>query len=246
MDASLSIYSGDEVVTRETLKALPTPQGTNSWRPVGFYDLVTAIDRQLAVRDIRITKEEYALARENLRLFGVLELAVPGANGFSGTDYTFAMGVRTSNDRSFSTSLIAGAKIFVCSNLAFSGEFVAMARKHTKAFDLNADVSRAIDRFQAHISTFGGKLDELREHTLDDVHAKAMLVDAKRGGYLPDRLFDQVLDTYLDPTPDMTDVAHRSQWGLFNAMTRAVNKLEPASRFQVTTQLGKFFELAPV
>src|SRR5438309_1126018 len=90
-----------ERVTRDVLKTITVPPATDTWKPIPHYDLLQAIDRQLAVRDIRIVKEEFALAHDNLRLFGVLELQVPGINGDH--DYAFAMGVRTANDRSFAT-----------------------------------------------------------------------------------------------------------------------------------------------
>src|SRR5260370_31751126 len=105
MSGSLNLHSGGDVVTREVLRTIPVPAATDTWKPIAHFDLVQALDRQLAVRDIRITKEEFALAHDGLRLFGILELVVPGTNGCSGQDYAFAMGIRTANDRSFATQL---------------------------------------------------------------------------------------------------------------------------------------------
>src|SRR5229473_993323 len=100
MSAILTTHGVNDIITRAALKHIPAPPPTATWRPIAHYDLVQALDRQLAVRDIRIVKEELALAHEGLRLFGVLELEVPGTNGGSGRDYHFAMGIRTANDRS--------------------------------------------------------------------------------------------------------------------------------------------------
>ncbi len=243
-EATLNLHSGGELVTRELLKTIPVPPATDTWKPIPHYDLVQAIDRQLAVRDIRIVKEEFALAHDNLRLFGVLELLVPGLNGGSGQDYAFAMGVRTANDRSFATQLAVGARVFVCSNLAFSGDLVAMNRKHTAKFDLNADISRAVDRFQAHLATFGGKLEGLKHRNLRDWEAKELIFDAFSQDIVPIRLFSAVSEMYFRPQENMPDVVHRTAWGLHNAFTRAVKQLAPASAFQATAQLGKLFALS--
>jgi hypothetical protein len=237
------VHNASSLVTREQLRFIAPPPATSTWKPIAHYDLVQAIDRQLAVRDIRIVKEEFALAHDGLRLFGILELLVPGTNGGSGTDYAFAMGVRTANDRSFATQLAAGARVFVCSNLAFSGDLIAMNRKHTARFDLNADISRAVDRFQAHIGTFGGKFDALKSFPLTDTEARSLICLAFYDEILPIRLLHTVADTYFKPSPDMLDVAPRSCWGLLNAMTRAVKQLAPAPAFQAATQLGKLFGL---
>ena len=200
-NAALNLHSGGDVVTREVLKTIPVPPATDTWKPIAHYDLVQALDRQLAVRDIRIVKEEFALAHDGLRLFGVLELVVPGTNGGSGVDYGFAMGIRTANDRSFATQLAVGARVFVCSNLAFSGDLIAMNRKHTARFDLNADLSRAVDRFQVHLATFGGKFEGLHSRHLRDWEAKEMIFDAFHRQILPVRLFEAVSDTYFAPNP---------------------------------------------
>jgi hypothetical protein len=236
MPATLTHAPGD-LVTRNDLKEIAPPPPTATWKPIAHYDLVQALDRQLAVRDIRIVKEEFALAHEGLRLFGVLELEVPGTNGGSGHDYSFAMGIRTANDRAFATSLIAGARIWVCSNLAFSGDFVAMNRKHTAKFDLNADLSRAVDRYQTHLASFGKKFDALKERPLTAPAAKALLFDALEGDVIPPRVVPAVLAAYRAHTGDLT------AWAVHNMVTTAFKQLSPAALFQSTTQLGQLFGL---
>ncbi len=77
MHATL-VSANSSLVTRAQLQSLAPPPATATWKPIAHYDLIEAIGRQLAVRDIRIVKEEFALAHDDLRLFGVLELEVPG------------------------------------------------------------------------------------------------------------------------------------------------------------------------
>ncbi len=236
MPATLSHTHSDRV-SRSDLRMIPAPAATATWKPIAHYDLIQALDRQLAVRDIQIVKEEFALAHEGLRLFGVLELAVPGANGLSGHEYNFAMGIRTANDRSFATQLVAGARVLVCDNLAFSGDLIAMNRKHTARFDLNADLSRAVDRYQAHLATFGKKFDALKERSLTMIDAKALLFDALERDVIPARLLPAVLDAYR-AWPGQIDA-----WAVHNMVTTAFKQLAPASLFQSTTKLGQLFGL---
>src|SRR5207244_2502868 len=115
MTGTLS-YANSQLINRADLSHIPPPPATSTWKPIAHYDLVQAIDRQLAVRDIRIVKEQFAVQRDGLRLFGVLELEVPGPD--PSDQYRFAMGIRTANDRSEALSIVAGAKVFVCDNLA--------------------------------------------------------------------------------------------------------------------------------
>ena len=238
---STLVHANSSLVSREHLKSLAPPAATATWKPIAHYDLVLAIDRQLAVRDIRIVGEQFAVQREGLRLFGVLELEVPGPT--PSEHYRFAMGVRTANDRSEALSIVAGAKVFVCDNLALSGDLIAIRRKHTTGFDLNADVSRAIDRYQSYLQVFHRQLDELMYRPLEDPQAKVMIFEAFTLEVLPIRFFPSLAQTYFHPDPTMTDVAPRTVWGLHNAFTRAVKQMAPAPAFQATTRLGKFFGL---
>src|SRR5262245_46319167 len=129
MSGTLS-HSASDLVTRSELAAIPVPPATASWKPIAHGELVQAIERQLLVRGIRIEKEQYAIQRQGARLFAVLDLAIESVAGA-----TAAIGIRTSNDRSMALEVAVGAKVFVCDNLAFSGDLIALRRKHTSHFD---------------------------------------------------------------------------------------------------------------
>src|SRR5439155_5486233 len=109
-----------------------TPRPTATWRPIAHGDLITALDQQLMVRGITIRKEQFAIQRGGARLFAVLDLVIDRTEEFCA-----AMGIRTANDQSMALEIAVGVKVFVCDNLAFSGDLIALRRKHTAKFDLN-------------------------------------------------------------------------------------------------------------
>ena len=49
----------------------------------------------------------------------------------SSEDYCWVLGLRNSHDKTFPAGIVAGASVFVCDNLSFSGE-IKFARKHTR------------------------------------------------------------------------------------------------------------------
>lgn len=172
------------------------------------------------------------MANEGLRLFGVMAVSVPTTDGFG-----FVIGIRTANGRSFATQLAAGARVFVCDNLAFSGELIAMNRKHTAHFDLNADLSRAVDKYQQHLLTFGRKFEGLKNMPLERPIAAELILEAVSQDIVPARAFPAVLEAYK---------AHRGSlnaWDLHNMMTASFKQLSPAALFQSTARLGQLFEL---
>src|SRR5262249_7532561 len=154
-----------------------------------------------------------------------------------------SLGIRTANDRSLALEIAVGVRVFVCDNLAFSGDLIALKRKHTARFDLNADISRAVDRYQTHLLALQQQIAGLQAARLSDLQAKALLVDAFRQEILPLRFFKPVTETYLAPTDAMPDVQPRTLWGLHNAFTRAVRQMAPAPASEATTALGRIFGL---
>jgi hypothetical protein len=231
-------HAQSNLVTREQLLAIPPPPATSTWRPIAHGDLVAAIDRQLLVRGITIRNETFAVQRDGARLFAVLDLSIESSG-----DCCAAMGIRTANDRSMALEIAVGVKVFVCDNLAFSGDLIALRRKHTAKFDLNADISRAVDRYQAHLLALQRTLATVREDPISEEEAKGLIFEAFRDEILPLRYFKQVAESYFNPSGEMTDVHPRTMWGLHNAFTRAVRQMAPAPAFEATTELGKFFGL---
>ncbi len=231
-------HSHSQLVTRSELMTIPPPPGTPTWKPIAHADLIQAIDRQLAVRGIEIRKEQFAIQRHGARLFAVLDLAIE-----TNEESCAAIGIRTANDRSMALEIAVGVKVFVCDNLAFSGDLIALRRKHTTKFDLNADISRAVDRYQAHLLVLQRSIAAIQETPVSDGEAKTLIFDAFRQDILPIRYFKPVSETYFDPAAEMTDVQPRTLWGLHNAFTRSVREMAPAPAFQATTELGKFFGL---
>ena len=69
--------------------------------------------------------------RTAAKLFGTLDLTL---NGIGGT--CASLGLRTANNKTMSLSMIAGLRVFVCDNMAFSGETIILRRRHTRGLDL--------------------------------------------------------------------------------------------------------------
>lgn len=237
MTGTLS-HTRSQLVTRDELMAIPPPEGTATWRPIAHGDLITAVERQLRARGIEVLAEKYAVQREGARLFAVLDLTLERTE-----ECCAAMGIRTANDRSMALEIAVGVKVFVCDNLAFSGDLIALRRKHTAGFDLDADIARAMGRYEAHLLRLQGSIAALQERPLGDEEAKALLFEVFRREILPVRHFKPVAETYFNPRPEMTDVKPRTLWGLHNACARAVRQMAPAPAFQATIALGKFFGL---
>jgi hypothetical protein len=110
--------------TLSEVRAVPEPEFTKTWRPIGHakvLDALTAATRNLG---IGIKSETYSLSKTGGCVFGSWVLDI----GNHESDYS--LGFRNSVDKSFALGICAGTHIMVCSNMCFSGTFIEF-HKHT-------------------------------------------------------------------------------------------------------------------
>src|SRR5437899_8411695 len=124
--ATLIAHCDTNMVSREQLAAIPTPEGTDTFRPVPHTELVMSIEAILETKGISITKEQFAVRADGSRLFATFDLSLEGIAGSCG-----ALGMRTGNDRTMTLQMLTGLRIFVCDNMAFSGDQIDLTRKQT-------------------------------------------------------------------------------------------------------------------
>src|SRR5437588_2409249 len=116
MSATLLAHTGTERITREELKLISTPEATRTHRPVSHYHIVEALLESLSFRHIHVTRDEYAVSVDGMKMFGVLDLET----AFRGV--AFSIGIRNANDKSMRLALTVGYRVLVCDNMAFMGD----------------------------------------------------------------------------------------------------------------------------
>jgi hypothetical protein len=122
---------------------------------------------------MRIVTEAHGLSADGSRYFGLLQVA----NGQEQADYSYVLGLRNSHDKRFPAGLVVGSAVFVCDNLAFSGE-IKIARKHTRFIvrDLPGLVSGAVGQLSDRWHSQTYRIDAYRRHELTDVQAHDLVV----------------------------------------------------------------------
>ena len=101
-------------VSRDEVALVPTPYGTDSWKPVPHMEVIDAVTDVVKAHNWQILEENFGLAREGQKMFGVMRI-----NKSNSSDWSRCIGLRNSHDKSFAVGLSAGISVTVCSNLAF-------------------------------------------------------------------------------------------------------------------------------
>jgi hypothetical protein len=221
-------------IGRMELAQIPVPEATRTHRPVPHHEIVEALAETLSFRHIGVVNEEYAVSQDGMKMFGVLDLETQ-MDGCR-----FAIGLRNSHDKSFRLSLTVGVRVFVCSNMAFSGDFQPVLAKHTKSFNLIDTLSVGVDRIQRNFEPMRRQVECWRQTQITDAQAKLILYSAFVEGELdaPKSLLPGVHHMYFEP--QYPEFAPRTMWSLSNAFTSAFKKLDPVPQFKATGKLGEF------
>lgn len=230
----LLAHRGAQLLGRQDLPLLPVPEATLTHKPVPHAAVAEALIESLGLRRYQVVADEYAVTPDGARMFGVLTIDVEESG------VRFAIGVRNSHDKSFSLGLTVGYRVFVCDNLAFTGDFTPITRKHSKHLDVVDVIDGAVGRMQRHFDPMRRRIEVWRNHTLADDAARLVIYRAFIEGALsvPRRLARDVHRLYFEP--EQPDFEARTAWSLSNAFTSAFKALPPVPRFQATAKLGAF------
>jgi hypothetical protein len=104
MSEATLIASGGKL-TREQVALVTTPPGTATHKPVPHAEVIEALLETLGFRHIAVVKDEYAVSKDGMKMFGVLDLDT----GIAGC--RFSIGVRNSHDKSMRLALTVGYRL---------------------------------------------------------------------------------------------------------------------------------------
>jgi hypothetical protein len=232
--ATLTAHRGATLVSRNDLAKYEPPEATATWKPVKHSLIVDLMHEELDRRNIEIAKEEYAIQREGNYLFAALIL-----NWLRDEHMSAALAFRHSNDKSEAMKMYAGVSVFICDNMALSGDEIILNRKHTTRLNVAAELTKSFDRYKDGALVLQQNIQDLKDGplSLDDAHRKLFGIFYRR--ILPSRMLIPLTNNYV-ASGDHTD------WGLLNACTLYAKNLAPGPNIRAHAQLGRYFGLGKV
>lgn len=226
MGLSIDTYSphcGGEVVDFQTLQAIPTPAGTDTFFPVAHHSMVELVKEEAALilPNMPLVGEAYGINRKGAQFFGWL--AFEG----SSPDHRLQIGMRGSHDHSLKREIRGGNNVFVCDNMMMTGDDMHIVRKHTQ--NVWRDLVTAV-RESLHAAPM------VYERLMSDTAAmEARLCSEGRGAELIGKaIYNDVLtprqakcaidDWKNVGTENVRNEAHdqRTAWGLYNCFTEGL------------------------
>lgn len=218
----LLMHAGGDYCSLDDLRHVPLPAETHTYKPVSHYDLATnlaEVSGSMLV-DYELDRSQYGLARDGNQMFGVHTYR----NGSESMG--LSIGFRNSYDKSMSVGIAIGASVFVCDNLALTGE-IAIARKHTSNVwqDLEELTITTIYRSQHNFKRIVEDSEIMQRQDLSDNDAYRLIGLLYGNGVITPRQIPVVKKEWLTPShPEFSD---RNVWSLYNAATEALKSSPP-------------------
>jgi hypothetical protein len=248
---ALCLHAGANAVTRNELALLPVPAPRGArhvCRP--FIDDVDLVTDALKAEGFKILDEAFGVKTINdvpAQFFGVVEVALEGEYLPAG-GYALDVGMRGSYDQSLPRGLAVGSRVFVCDNLAFSGE-VSLNTKQTTNIDRRIPqlLRDAVARVPAMAQHQAQRFDAYRNYEIKSRVGDAALIELVRRDVLNPSQLGKAIAEWDAPSHAEHAEQGWSVWRLQNAVTEAIKPSNPdrahvLTAWDRTTKMTKFFD----
>ncbi len=229
------MMSEGKFVGRDEIALVPTPEATASWKPVPHVEVIDAVTDVVKAHNWQILDEQYGLARDGQRMFGVMRI-----NKTSSPEWSRSIGIRNSHDRTIAVGLAAGLTVRCCSNLCFGGSMV-LKRRHTSRIELNGLVLEAVEELETEFLTLETVAEDLKIQYVKDDVARIAIVKAAEAGAVNSCDIVPIFREFKEPRHE--EFAEPTRWALLNAFTENAKKYSPARADQCYRGLTRLFGL---
>ncbi len=231
----LMLHCGAKAIDRGQLGMLPVPAPKGRFhntRP--FIDDVELITEELNANGLTVMDEGFGVAWKNnepTKFFGLLEVAPRFEEALEGeyiakgehSDYGLLIGLRGLYDQTLPRGLAVGSRVFVCDNLAFSGEINVKA-KQTLNIDttITARLRDAIAQVPQLAEAQELRFDAYRNTELKPRWGDAAITELVRRGAINPSHVGKVIQEWDSPSHAEHADNGFSVWRMHNAVTEAI------------------------
>lgn len=236
------IYTGGQtLLTRKQLHKIPVPvrpEVTSKWCGIEHGVLADTIVDYVKQVGFKVASETWYCNQSGSALYGAVDI-----NG-KGTDYSldigqdacFSLGVRHDNSGRYAVSIAVGARVAVCSNGVFDGDFV-LKHRHYSDIDLTEIVQLGVEEWMTEAYKVERFIKAMQASSIDEKDASYLIVKTAEGvsgndhSCLPWAHLQKVTNLWRSPPHE--EFAARNVWSLHNAFTEVGKKLSPPKQLRL-------------
>jgi Domain of unknown function (DUF932) len=225
-NANLMLHCGGAIATYDAVRAARVPASTDSYIALPHESFIDRVKKTLRTEDVEVVQEQYALAKNGDRLFGVMQLATGGDES-----YCNVLGLRNSYDKSYPAGFVVGSSVYVCDNLAFSGE-ITVSRRHTGNLytDLAGMIFNAVSQLAAKFKAQGERFDAYKHRELTDAKVHDLVIRMMDNDVFNVTDIPRVLKEFRKPSHP--EFEGRTVWSLFNGVTEVLKNKDSKGNYR--------------
>jgi len=226
----LMLHAGAHAIDRDGLAALPIPAARGPRHVIRpFIEDVELITSHLDRVGFVVKEEAFGVKTDKdnqpTQFFGALEIRQKALTGeyLPAEAFALTVGIRGSYDQTLPRGLAVGSRVFVCDNLAFSGEVSVYAKQTTHIGSrIGGLLERAVGEVPAMIEFQDKRFEAYRNYALSKVKGDAILIECVRQGILNPSDIGKAVAEWDKPSHAEHATEGRTVWQLFNAVTEAI------------------------
>ena len=151
MSENSTLIACNGKITRAELANVPTPSATTTHIPISHLAVVQGLVETLGHRQIGVVGEEFAVSKDGMEMFGVIDLE----SSFDGC--RFAIGIRNANNKRFPRLARSACGCSCVTTSHFRGIIAPFSRNIRRTFRWRTACRLALTRCNATSSRCGGR-----------------------------------------------------------------------------------------
>jgi len=226
-------------ITINDLKKLPKPTAIGRFhKPIPPHEVIEMVQKSIKGEGHDIVQRRIAINPKHTRVMATFDIANPNSKD---KNKNWSAGIMTSTDRTSALKMAGGSRILVCDNLMVMGDLITSRRKHTSGIDLEGEVKRMMDEVYMSCRS-ADKRANLEEAVKIEEEGEffSIIGDALVNKLLPADHVREAAQMWL--ANELEDVKSRSLWGIHNAFTRQIQKLNPIRQLPASVNIAKFID----
>lgn len=224
--AKLMYNSATDTFTRRAdINLIETPAAKGRFHnPYPFSDFADEVEFALNKNGLQVLSEEYAITKDDNRMFGMMEIAPISGELITADDWKLTVGLRGSHDQRIPRGIALGSQVMVCSNLCFHGNIGTFKTKQTTniAKRLPVLIQDAVARIPQLAEFQQRKFDAYKNHDFKPRWGDAAIVELMRRGAFTAAQVSRAVKEWDVPSYDEHGELGYNVWRLFNASTEAL------------------------
>lgn len=216
MALNLMLHCGANAVERNALSGQVLPPATDSFQPLAHDYFADMVQDELENVGLRVVGEAHGINPSGSKYFGLFEVRGQDA----ANDYSTVIGMRNSNTKRFSAAVAVGGGVFVCDNMAFTGDIIVGHKHTTNVQDALRNRIRNVMQdvllMEANQVT---RYEAYKEKKLETRRAENLVIEMLRRNVISTHQLPKVVQQWDEP--DHEQFARNNVWKLFNAVTES-------------------------